>query len=288
MPLINPYQLYLEFRNPQQEVLQVQAIDQFSRCLDDLNFSALGQGKIDCRLIDLETALSVQWLEAGPYIRSFTLSFTRPDLSYGKSYSAGVFKSLIREHVEAISRRVHLKPGDKILIRMLAKIKSDLRASRKLAVRLRPQPFPVIQKNFDSFSPPIAPSIPAEASAMTVCIQRGLLAKMVEHTFADVSKEQAGILLGTLNQDPATGRLFLLCSDLLPIAANQQENSSDPVNTMISFKFNPSIFVYLRQEMEKRRRNEILVGWYHSHAAKLPFAGRPVARSTGIGLTTRE
>jgi hypothetical protein len=87
---------------------------------------------------------------------------------------------------------------------------------------------------------------------------------MIDYVMADTEHERAGFLLGNLCQDPDTNLLFVTAQAQieadLPAPAAPVDCSS-----MTHFTFPPEMFSDLHRVIGLRKKNEIVVGWYHSH-----------------------
>ncbi|TFG04828.1 MAG: hypothetical protein EU536_03785 [Promethearchaeota archaeon] len=95
------------------------------------------------------------------------------------------------------------------------------------------------------------------------------LAKMVEHTSANVRKEVAGFLIGKI---PNTGTV-----EITDIAIARQEGTS------VHVTLNDEDQALIAERLEQEGLGEVIVGWYHSH----PHMGAHFFSSTDVGTQKR-
>lgn len=100
---------------------------------------------------------------------------------------------------------------------------------------------------------------PPNADDFEVLVPQTALSEAVEQTKAAGDRETGGILIGHLHRDPGTYEVFAEVTAQVP--ARHTESDS------VKLTFTSDTWTDVRGALALRRRDEIMLGWWHSHPA---------------------
>ncbi|MFQ6113207.1 MAG: Mov34/MPN/PAD-1 family protein, partial [bacterium] len=274
MPLLNDYHMNLELYDQDGRVRHQFEVDSFRNCLEDFKFSSFRKRLVRNNGLDPVVTLEPLWEEEGksPYCHGFRLCFRNKKALYKKAYSTKVFKYHIYRAVRELIENNQLEEGMELKFRMSAFLNKRTTAeaaqpqSGKISVTSTRQPMPIIEQNLKHFS---AAKRVNHRSDMPVWIAQHVVKEMIDHTLANKESERAGFLLGHLCQDPETRALFLVCRAQV---VAQVELPNEYTSSLTHFQFSPEIFCEVQRVISLRKKNEVVLGWWHSHP--WPFACR--------------
>jgi proteasome lid subunit RPN8/RPN11 len=112
-----------------------------------------------------------------------------------------------------------------------------------------------------------------------VFIPRHLLDETAALARAAGSVEIGGILVGHLYRDAGSGEVFADVTAQIHAAHAQGDRSS--------LKFTPESWTQVRGVIDLRARDELMLGWYHSHPVHAWCAGCPVESRRRCALSNR-
>lgn len=154
-------------------------------------------------------------------------------------------------------------PPDKKLIYQLAAYHDGEQPARKpscLSLGPMAMHVPIVPGRPSDFGPG-EPWDGPNAADLPVLIGRSLLDEAVAEARRAPERETCGFILGNLQRDPDTGKVFLVATCLVSGAG-----TSEATGTSVSFT--PATFARAREMIALRAeagKTEIIAGWYHSH-----------------------
>ncbi len=88
-------------------------------------------------------------------------------------------------------------------------------------------------------------------------ISSGLVTELCEASASSLDRERADFLVGRLVQEP-DGRAAVVLVSRIPAAA-------DTGSSLVHFSFSPQTFQAAQRELERRGREDMILGWHHNH-----------------------
>jgi hypothetical protein len=165
------------------------------------------------------------------------------------------FREVARDTIAELVKEGRLAAGDRVRWRALA-------FTREAAA----------QKTPGRLGRPVAPAIPIHPTRLEtgvdltpegddpVLIPESVLAEVGALTLSNTGHETGGILIGHLCRDPERSSLFAMVTAQVPA------RYTEACATRLTFT--PATWTEVRSAIELRRREEIMLGWWHSHPVR--------------------
>jgi proteasome lid subunit RPN8/RPN11 len=275
MPLINDYRindyrLFLELHDKAGKNQHQFEIKCLSNCLEDFKFSAYRDGMLKNDGLDVSCHLEPVWEREGenPYCAGFRLRMHTGEATYSKEYSKRVFKYEVYRVVSELLRKQKLTEGMELDYRLAMFHKDQVTGRRdrdiedpRLSFEAVREPLPIVEASLET-------SLPDSTDPATteVWIADQVLNEMIEYVLQNKEQERAGFLIGHLCQDPATKKVFAVCP--AQVAARLDNGAAFPTesgSSLTHFQFSPEVFFEVQRVIALRKKNELVLGWYHSH-----------------------
>jgi proteasome lid subunit RPN8/RPN11 len=97
---------------------------------------------------------------------------------------------------------------------------------------------------------------------LSILVDLGVMEEIVEEAKSNSDREVAGYLLGHVQRDEDTQKVFVVVTGLASASGTTEATGT-------SVTYTPASFVQVRQIMKLRAAGESVIGWYHSHPFKL-------------------
>lgn len=274
MPLINKYQFILEICDQEGRVFHRAPVNDFRRCKEDFRFSAFRSGFWENRSREPDLLLEPLWLDEGksPYCEGVMLHLAENGSPYAKQYGKPLFKyQAYRAYLELAQNRVQEKDevqAETELHYRIAAFPIDqngpngVGGSDGIIITFADHPLPLVRRSLADFPPPATPFSEGE---MPVLMAEHVVEEMIDYVMQRKDREQAGFLVGQLCQDPETGAVFLVCNAQLPARNGKGQSAPTESSSITHFQFLPEHFCDVQRIIALRRKDEIVLGWYHSH-----------------------
>jgi hypothetical protein len=104
-----------------------------------------------------------------------------------------------------------------------------------------------------------------DAGDLPVVLPVSLLDETAALAIADRPRETGGILIGHLARDPGDGKLFARVTAQVPA------QHAEATSTRLTFA--PATWTRVAAAVQLRRRDEVMLGWWHSHPVREWCAG---------------
>lgn len=280
MPLLNRYHLALEIYNQKGRTLNESKLENLGNCYQDFKFSAFQQGVIKDYAVDPEIIFEPIWIKEGksPYCRGFRLNMKNKRLRYKKSYTKNVFRYDAYRIMGTMIQNQKLDEGTELFYRLIAfsknKDSSETMENRKdFEVTTIDNSIPIKILSLEQLEESGSVNVTKEDETddFPVWIAEHVVEEMIEYVLQNKEKERAGFLIGHICRDPITHQIFLLCHAQVAAETEGISGYPDKENSSIThFQFLPENFFKVQRLIELRKKDEIVLGWYHSHP--WPFA----------------
>lgn len=195
-----------------------------------------------------------------PYVRGFSVDLAAPgDSAWQESFPAArYFGPLARAAATQLVAEGVLKEGERFRYRTLA----YARASEDIAegpapfdVVERPQPLRIRERETPDCSSTAAGD--TQTGDFDVFIPAGVLEEASALTRQAGDVETGGILIGHLTREQGATDVGVEVTALIP--------ARHTVRASTTLTFTSDTWTDVRRAVELRRREELLVGWFHSH-----------------------
>ncbi|MEE8556331.1 MAG: Mov34/MPN/PAD-1 family protein [Myxococcota bacterium] len=245
-----PFELQIEVRR--EDVLIDSTPATLAACSEDVRFRAVLEGRSpnDGRIPDYEVI--PHFTSEGPPAVT-ELSLMHKGQCLGR-YDREVWAAQARAQIHALVEAQRLCRGDTVQWKIVAR--PDPSRPSRFAARVQLAPYPFEDR---ALPDAVGGTVSAEVHAP-------LLDEIRRRVVESSTVEIGGFLLGRLLRDPARGVGRIEVVDWLESPAGESGASS------VHFSFGPRSFLAARERA--RRRDEGIVGWFHSHPS-CPACGEP-------------
>ena len=199
-----------------------------------------------------------------PYTNGFRVSVKSngsPEVSV--DFSSAYFKSFAAQASSQFVEKGDLKEGDTFCYVVLAFPQNDEQqngAGPCFTVEEVSSLLPLKETRLQVFLNHAEPQGEIAPSAMPVFVPQRVLDEAATLTREAKAKETGGILVGYLHRDDSIPEVFAEVTAQLPARHTKAE--------LTKLTFTPETWTDVRAALELRRREEIMLGWWHSHPAR--------------------
>jgi len=210
----------------------------------------------------LDPVIEPLWsrLRGAPFVsacRVHSQEAPEPALELGIEYFAA---SVQRLSSELVTRGL-LGEGERYFATLIARPLASaetlgrVRHRRRAKVPIRPGSLATLERRA------VAHGAPAHRGDPPCFVPSGLIEQARHRVSIDRERETGGVLVGHLCRDPSLGRLFVLVTAQIPVL----EATGDAT----SLSFTAETWTEVRAGLDRRNRDEIMVGCWHSHPVHL-------------------
>ncbi|MGQ0701889.1 MAG: hypothetical protein ACT4PM_02000 [Gemmatimonadales bacterium] len=240
------------------EVRQVPVQPDWEPAREWVRLKALERGQPPEEAFLLECAVRPRWDpdRGQPFLGGFDAG--PPNGALPEVFASGYFGELARDVTKRLVAEGVLEKGDLVRCLLLA-FAEQPETTLADAPRLgRPAP-PRIRVRPGSLGD--AGASPAAGETMPVLIPERVLAETAELTLAEqAARETGGILIGHLCRDGDAARLFVHVTAQIPARHTEA--------TRAKLTFTPATWTDVQAALTLRGREEIMLGWWHSHPVR--------------------
>lgn len=199
-----------------------------------------------------------------PHVSGFRVRIAPPG---GRDWCAdfpaqAYFAETARDAGARLVKAGTMAAGDRLLYRAAAFARSvngiDAPALRFDATD-RPPPLTLREAELDSLLASATTHGKHHADDIEVLMPRRTLDEAVDQTKAAGDRETGGILIGHLHRDPGTFEIFAQVTAQIP--------ARHTAGDALKLTFTSDTWTDVRGALALRRRDEIMLGWWHSHPA---------------------
>lgn len=238
----------------------------FAPALEWAKLQSLRRGR-SCRLNldEVRAAIEPHWDEAlgPPFLQSVTAAVTPPGASRPQAYEIplDVFAGCARRASSALVDDGTLKSGDPFQYRVRAQAADAPGAGNgarpRFSVEAVPEALGLRRRNIARYLVRAAAFGEETEEDIPVFIPATLLDEVCELMRSAGAQETGGVLIGHLHRDVEREDLLLEVTAQIPVRHAEQE--------LMRLTFTPESWAAADAAIALRRRDEMYVGWWHSH-----------------------
>lgn len=193
-----------------------------------------------------------------PFVSGFRVTMRRPSGEvFSEDFSTTYFKDLAQTASVRLVEQARLTAGENFTYRTAAYpvIEEAATKKRRFKIEEEPPPLRVGTTRLADLTPTTAE--PVHADDIPVVIPRRVLDETVELSQQAGALETGGILVGHLHRDPVADDMFVEVTAQLPARHVQADAQS--------LTFTAETWTDAQGVLDLRHRQELFVGWWHSH-----------------------
>lgn len=227
-------------------------------------FAAVRAGRIPAAALDTMTIVDPVWHPKGgePYVDGFMVALTVDGAEVAHTFKTAYFAQLARSAIAGLTDRKGTKTPESIRYVTTAYRELETARVEPTAPFMAREVAPVLTMKAGSLDAMIARAAPGEAAGddMPVFLPRRVLDEAARLTGTAGQKETGGILIGHLHQDPHRLELFAEVTAQIPARHTQAD--------LTTLTFTAETWTDVRNAIALRGRDELMLGWWHSHPVR--------------------
>ena len=238
--------------------------------LECARFERIRKNPNEQPLVDTSSGSIVpSWDEAKgqPYIKGVYVRFDDDlDQDCGMLIPSSIFKDYAKQLSCQLVQEGKLELGETFQYRVCAYSQPPATAlaspSPAIDLTIEPllQPLDLVEQRLDVFTTPCEKYGPACTDEPPVFIPRRVLQEAVRLTERAGAVETGGVLIGHLYRDPQSSVVYVRVTAQVPARHAEQ--------SLTKLTFTPQVWAHVEAAIGLRKRNEIYLGWWHSHPAR--------------------
>lgn len=195
-----------------------------------------------------------------PYMRGFRVHLATEDAGWHEDFSILHFGGLARAAAARLVDGGALADGERFLYRTLAYEQPGGTVDPQpasFAVMDRPPPLVLRDVSRSGLLGASAPAGDTHVDDFDVFIPAGVLDEASALTARAGDVETGGVLIGHLDRDRGGSEIFVAITTVIP--------ARHTVRASTTLTFTSDTWTEVRRAVERRRRDEMVLGWFHSH-----------------------
>jgi Prokaryotic homologs of the JAB domain len=232
------------------------------------SFAALCQARLPTTAEAVAVrAVSVRplWLDAGePFVSGFRLSLALDSCGeFSWEFTTAYFRALAQQASTYFVEQGKLRAGETVKFLMAAFPRQEPAAPEAKPRFVTEELEPTLRFGADRLGELTRHATPVgvlDADLMPVVIPGQVLREAAALSRGAGARETGGILIGRLHRDPGLGAIFARITAQLP--ARHAEA------TVASLTFTKETWTQVQTALDLRKKNELMLGWWHSHPAR--------------------
>jgi len=261
----NDYQYALSlYREDWTALGQVPAEVDWEPAAECARFEAIRAGKIRPGGSTVAVTVEPVWhaSSGSPCVEGLRLSLDETDGGHAESVlTTAYFTAMARAASARFVERGDLKPGELFHYIVSAQPRSDCgdaETGAAFTVESVTPALPVSASSLEAFMQRAVSFVQANGSHMPVFVPRSVLEETAELSRQAGSMETGGALLGLLHRDESGPELFLEVTAQVPATHTRSEATR--------LTYTPDTWAGFDDAIALRGREELMVGWWHSHS----------------------
>jgi len=226
-------------------------------------FEALRRGQLTEGDPGRVSSIEPLWLEdTEPRVEGFRINFETRDGQCVTDFSTRYFKALATQASAHFVERGKLQPGDKIrfLVSAFQQQEEAALSGLQLSTEEIAPAIPIRIRSLQEFLERAERRGQNDGYDIPVFMPTQVLEEAAALTRQIEAKETGGILIGHLHRDHKSGDLFA------EITAQIHARHTESELTRLTFT--AQTWTEVRMALELRKRDEIMLGWWHSHPVR--------------------
>jgi proteasome lid subunit RPN8/RPN11 len=264
--LANKYRYVIElFREDDSPVGQASVKVDWGPAEEWAKFQTLRRSLSGCDETGRVSSIEPIWLRdiGEPYLEGFRVNITGGDGEVSTDFSTSYFKSLAALAASQFIEKGRLETGARFryLAAAFRQQENESKSSR-LQFTTEEVTRPIAIKD-SSLSESVARSVPQGticAGGVMVFVPQRVLDEAAKLSREAGAKETGGILIGHLHRDSTVPDIFL------EVAAQIHARHTEADLTRLTFT--AETWTEVQAAIDLRRKNEIMLGWWHSHPVR--------------------
>lgn len=262
LPLRNSYQVVLELSHLSGErFVRVQPEPDWEPVVECARFAGLRSHGIWSTAADL--SIEPVWHRnlGEPFVEAFRVRSAMADVEWSEEISTAYFAEYARAAASQFIESGVVKAGERVVYQTMAFARPDDPPQPALPFAVSQISVPIGLRetglsNLMASSNPCGPG----GSDVDVFVSRAVVEEATALTLDAGSSETGGILIGHLHRDPVGGQIFVELVAQIP--------ARHTVGSSVKLTFTADTWTDVRASIALRRREEMMLGWWHSHPAR--------------------
>lgn len=235
---------------------------------ESVRFQAIRRARLPLGVGNKEARIEPLWHSTAkePFLRGFRVRFLHPHDNVSADFSTAYFHDLAELAGTRLVEKGLLQAGDhfRYLVAAYARDEEPAQINRlsitteevAQALELKSSALDVYQRA----AQPCGETAPDEIDEMPVFMPQHILDEVADLTRQAVERETGGILIGHLRRDESVPEIFA--------EVTTQLAARHTVSELTKLTFTAETWTECRAALELRRRDEIFLGWWHSHPVR--------------------
>ncbi len=259
----------------------------FDPAIEWTRFEALRNGYRDAAVLSAVVSTELLWdRKAGePYLRGFSVSLMAEAATPTSEFGLPFFRAEAEAAAAALLKSGELSSDDSYSYSVVAfpsqGVEKAAGDAERPAFELSTEPVPVPSiedRSLSAYCERAGDGTGAESDDFPVFISGLVLEEAVEQTRRERGRETGGVLLGRLHRDSESSELFAEVTAQIPARHTKSDS--------VSLTFTSDTWSDVRAALEIRGKEELMLGWYHSHPVREWCRECPLERQRSCGLAS--
>ena len=232
---------------------------------ESVRFQAIRRARLPLGVGNKEALIEPLWHSSAkePFLRGFRVSFLQSHDEVSADFSTAYFHDLAELAGSRFVEKGLLQAGDRFRYLVAAYARDEEPPERNrlsIATEEVAQALRLKKSALDVYQRVAEPCGETAADEMPVFIPQHILNEVADLTRQAVERETGGILIGHLRRDESVPEIFA--------EVTTQLAARHTVSELTKLTFTAETWTECRAALELRRRDEIFLGWWHSHPVR--------------------
>ncbi len=235
----------------------------FAPAFEWARLSGARRGKVSFRAFDAPASVLPLWHRelSQPYLCGFQVRLDSGSDGFTCDFSIRYFDGLAVQASRLFVESGKLKLGDRFLYFVAAFPVSQASAGNgRFVIEEMPAVIPISEGDLSQFERSALPQGEISPDFVPVFVAREILDQATAITQETEQVETGGFLIGHLHRDEGAHHVFAEITGQVP--------ATHAVGELTRLTFTPDTWTAARNAIALRRKNEILMGWWHAHPIK--------------------